>query len=129
MYYPMQTFLVAGISRSGVAAAELLLKKHARAVWLYDDVSDEGVRKNIAHLTQLGCRGVSKEELSARAAECDVLVLSPGIPIDHALPVLFRKEGKAIVGEAELAARELRCPVVAVTGTNGKTTTDRKSVV
>ena len=123
MYYPMQTFLVAGISRSGVAAAELLLKKHARAVWLYDDVSDEGVRKNIAHLTQLGCRGVSKEELSARVAECDVLILSPGIPIDHALPVLFRKEGKAIVGEAELAARELRCPVVAVTGTNGKTTT------
>lgn len=123
MYYPTQTFLVAGLSRSGVAAAELLVARHARAVYLYDDVSDEGVRKNIAHLEQLGCRSVAKEELTASAAECDVLVLSPGIPIDHALPVLFRKEGKAIVGEAELAAREMRCPVVAVTGTNGKTTT------
>ena len=108
MYYPTQTFLVAGLSRSGVAAAELLVARHARAVYLYDDVSDEGVRKSIAHFEQLGCRSVAKEGLTASAAECDVLVLSPGIPIDHALPVLFRKEGKAIVGEAELAAREMR---------------------
>ena len=68
MYYPTQTFLVAGLSRSGVAAAELLVARHARAVYLYDDVSDEGVRKNIAHLEQLGCRSVAKEELTASAA-------------------------------------------------------------
>lgn len=123
MNFPTQSFLVAGISRSGVSAAQFLVKKRARAVYLYDDVDDENVRKNIEILTKLGCHSVKKEELFACAAQCDVLVLSPGIPIDHPLPVQFRKEKKAIVGECELAAREMRCPIVAVTGTNGKTTT------
>lgn len=54
---------------------------------------------------------------------CDALVLSPGIPIDHPTAVAFKRSGKAVVGETELAARYMRCPVVAVTGTNGKTTT------
>ena len=123
MYYKTQTFLVAGISRSGAAAARFLLARGAKAVFLYDDISDEGVRQNMARLCEQGAKRAEKEDLPSLAARCDVLVLSPGIPIDHALPVLFKKEGKAIVGEAELAAREMRCPVVAVTGTNGKTTT------
>ncbi|MGN0817897.1 MAG: UDP-N-acetylmuramoyl-L-alanine--D-glutamate ligase, partial [Candidatus Coproplasma sp.] len=54
---------------------------------------------------------------------CDILVLSPGIPIDNSLPVAFRKAGKAIIGEEELGALYLRATAIAVTGTNGKTTT------
>lgn len=123
MFFPMQTFLVAGISRSGISAAEYLVAQHAKAVYLYDDVDDENVRAATERLSALGCRTVSKEEVFSRAAECDVLVLSPGIPIDHPLAVAFKKAGKAIVGEAELGARALHCPVIAVTGTNGKTTT------
>ena len=123
MYFPTQTFLVAGISRSGVAAAEYLLAHHAKAVLLYDDVSDAAVRSSMERLAARGCRTLSGEEVFSAVAECDVLVLSPGIPVDHPLPVAFRKAGKAIMGEAELGARGLRCPVVAVTGTNGKTTT------
>ena len=121
MYFPMQTFLVAGISRSGAAAAEYLLEQHAKAVFLYDDVSDDGVKSAVARLTERGCRELDKE--AAFSAQCDVLVLSPGIPIDHPLPVAYRKAGKCIIGEAELGVRALRCPVIAVTGTNGKTTT------
>ena len=123
MYFPTQTFLVAGISRSGIAAAEYLLGRHAKAVYLYDDVDDENVRKATERLVGMGCRALSKEDAANCAETCDVLVLSPGIPIDHPLPVAFKKAGKCIVGEAELGARALRCPVVAVTGTNGKTTT------
>ena len=123
MYFPTQRFLVAGISRSGVAAAEYLLARHAAEVLLYDDVADGNVRASCERLTQMGCRTLLREEAFASAADCDVLVLSPGIPVDPPLPVAFRKAGKAIVGEAELAARAMRCPVVAVTGTNGKTTT------
>ena len=121
MYFPEQTFLVAGMSRSGAAAAEYLLSKRAR-VYLYDDVASDAVRQTTERLVLKGAHAVRKEELSARAEECDVLVLSPGIPIDHPLPVSFKRMGKAVVGEAELGARALRCPVVAVTGTNGKTT-------
>ena len=74
-------------------------------------------------LSDKGCRIVAKEELSARAEECDILVLSPGIPIDHPLPLLFRRQKKRVMGEMELGALALRSPAVAVTGTNGKTTT------
>lgn len=123
MYFPTQTFLVAGMSRSGIAAAEYLLGQHAAAVYLYDDLDDENVRAATERLVALGGRAVSGDDVFSCAAECDVLVLSPGIPIDHPLPVAFRKAGKAIVGEAELGARALRVPAVAVTGTNGKTTT------
>ncbi len=121
MYFPEQTFLVAGISRSGVAAAEYLLAKGAK-VYLYDDVTDEAVREATEKLVVKGARTVKKEELASRSEECDVLVLSPGIPVDHPLPVSFKRMGKAVIGEAELGARALRCPLVAVTGTNGKTT-------
>ena len=121
MFFPMQTFLVAGISRSGVAAAEYLLSEGAK-VYLYDDVADENVRAATEKLVVKGAHAVKKEELSARSEQCDVLVLSPGIPIDHPLPVSFKRMGKAVIGEAELGARALRCPVIAVTGTNGKTT-------
>jgi UDP-N-acetylmuramoylalanine--D-glutamate ligase len=50
-------------------------------------------------------------------------VLSPGIPIDHPLAIAFKRNKKAVIGETELAARYIKNPVVAVTGTNGKTTT------
>ena len=66
---------------------------------------------------------LAKEELSKISGVCDALVLSPGIPVDHPLAVHFKRSGRAVIGESELAARYLRCPLIAVTGTNGKTTT------
>ncbi len=122
MLFTRQTFLVAGLSRSGIAAGEYLAAQGAK-VYLYDDVDDENVRSAIERLSRLGCVPVPKDELKERAQRCDILVLSPGIPVDHPLPVSFKRAGKRIVGEAELGALALRCPVVAVTGTNGKTTT------
>ena len=74
-------------------------------------------------LATKGARILPAEAVASAAEECDVLVLSPGIPIDHELPVFFRKKGKRIIGEAELGCLNLRSPLVAVTGTNGKTTT------
>ena len=120
MNFKTQKFLVAGLSRSGIAAADLLLARGA-AVYLYDDRPAALESEQARALRAAGARTVSGGEEGVRA--CDVLVLSPGIPIDHPLPVLFRRAGKAIVGEAELGCRLLRAPLVAVTGTNGKTTT------
>ncbi len=122
MLFTRQTFLVAGLSRSGIAASEYLLSKGAR-VCVFDDVENENVVAAENSLAERGCRVIPKEGLEEAAATCDVLVLSPGIPVDHPLPVSFRRAGKRIIGEAELGALALRCPVIAVTGTNGKTTT------
>lgn len=122
MLFARQTFLVAGLSRSGVSAAEYLLSKGAQ-VYVFDDVEEGGVAAAIAALTEKGCIPVKKEELAEKSERCDILVLSPGIPVDHPLPVSFRRAGKRIIGESELGALAIRCPIVAVTGTNGKTTT------
>ena len=122
MYFGNQKFLVAGLSRSGEGSAEFLLKRGA-AVYIYDDVVTDKVAEIIKALQAKGAVSVTSETLNDAVSLCDILVLSPGIPIDNRLPVAFRKLGKAIIGEEELAALFLRSPAVAVTGTNGKTTT------
>ena len=122
MLFERQSFLVAGLSRSGIASAEYLRERGA-TVYLYDDVDDENVRSAQARLKEIGCMPLTKNELEEKAERCDVLVLSPGIPIDHPLAVNFKRAGKRVLGETELAALAIRCPVIAVTGTNGKTTT------
>ncbi len=122
MYLTKQTFFVLGLSRSGRAAAEFLLRRGA-SVYIYDDIEGERVAQTAAALEKQGAKRVQKEELAQMEDKCDALVLSPGIPVDHPTAVAFKRKGKAVVGEAELAAIFMRCPVLAVTGTNGKTTT------
>lgn len=122
MYFGNQKFLVAGLSRSGEGSAEFLLRRGA-AVYIYDDVVTDKVAEIIKALQAKGAVSVTSETLNDAVSLCDILVLSPGIPIDNRLPVAFRKLGKAIIGEEELAALFLRSAAVAVTGTNGKTTT------
>ncbi len=122
MYPEKQIFLVLGLSRSGKAAAKYLLKRKS-TVYIYDDLSGERVEQTVSALTQLGAKRVKEEDLPQMAELCDILVLSPGIPIDHSVAVAFKRAGKAVVGETELAARFIKAPIVAVTGTNGKTTT------
>lgn len=122
MYPKRQTFLVLGLSRSGTAVAEFLLCKQAR-VYVYDDVSSARLETTANELQQKGAIRAEKERLAELADVCDALVLSPGIPIDHPLAVAFKRRQKAVLGEAEIAARYLQQPIIAVTGTNGKTTT------
>ena len=122
MYLSNQIFLVLGLSRSGRAAAEFLLARNA-TVFIYDDLTGERVEQIAELLEKRGAKRMKKEDLATAHERCDVLVLSPGIPIDHPLAIAFKRGKKAVVGETELAARYMRCPVVAITGTNGKTTT------
>lgn len=122
MFFGNQKFLVAGLSRSGEGCANFLLAKGAKT-YIYDDVITDGVAEKIKALQAKGAVAVTSETLNEAVAMCDILVLSPGIPIDNPLPVAFRKQGKAILGEEELACTYLRATAIAVTGTNGKTTT------
>ena len=121
MYLKRQAFLVLGLSKSGCAATEFLLAQKA-ITYIYDDVESERMEETMTTLEKKGARRVRKEYLSRMVEVCDGVVLSPGVPIDHAVAVAFKRQGKAVLGETELAARYMRCPIVAVTGTNGKTT-------
>ena len=122
MYLKRQVFFVLGLSKSGRAATEFLLSEKA-VTYIYDDISSDRVEQTAAALVALGARRVKKEELPHMTEVCDALVLSPGIPIDHPIAVAFKRNHRAVIGEAELASRYMRCPMIAVTGTNGKTTT------
>ncbi|MCI8370315.1 MAG: UDP-N-acetylmuramoyl-L-alanine--D-glutamate ligase [Clostridia bacterium] len=122
MYFKGQKFLVAGMSVSGESSARFLLERGAE-VYIYDDVVTDKINGIMSELSGLGAHVVTADTLDAATVKCDILVLSPGIPIDNVLPVAFRKQGKSIIGEEELAATFLRAASVAVTGTNGKTTT------
>lgn len=122
MYPKRQTFLVFGLSRSGKASAEFLLEKGAN-VYIYDDKTGERMETLLKELERIGAKSLKKEDLGEMVQNCDALVISPGIPIDHPLAVAFKRNNKAVIGESELASRYMRCPILAITGTNGKTTT------
>ena len=122
MYPKRQVFFVLGLSKSGRSAAEFLLEKGA-SVYMYDDLDSERIEQTAAKLSEKGAKRVKKEEVFRMSELCDALVLSPGVPIDHAIAVSFKRMGKALLGETELAARYMQAPILAVTGTNGKTTT------
>lgn len=111
-----QKFLVFGLSKSGVAAAKFLLARGGE-VHIYEELDSDKIRQNRAELIELGAK-----EAEGDRTGCDVLVLSPGVPINHPLAVEYRKLGKRVTGELELGALYLKAPVAAVTGTNGKTT-------
>ena len=121
MYLKRQVFLVLGLSKSGRAAAEFLLAEGA-VTYIYDDLFNDRVEQVAKELEEKGARRARKEDFSRLVEVCDGLVLSPGVPIDHPLAVAFKRNRRAVLGEAELAARFMRCPMIAVTGTNGKTT-------
>lgn len=122
MYPRKQVFFVLGLSRSGCAATEFLLAQSA-FTYIYDDLSSERIEQNAIALEKKGAKRVTKEDLPRVKEACDVLVISPGVPIDHPLAVAFKRAGKAVIGEMELATRYMRAPIIAITGTNGKTTT------
>ncbi len=122
MYLKKDKFLVVGASKSGVGAAKLLLGKGAKC-YIYDDNQSESVKTAQKNLEKLGAVIVGKEEIGEVVENVDVVVLSPGVAIDHDIPVAAKRSGKRIIGELELAFSFCHAPIVAVTGTNGKTTT------
>ncbi len=122
MYLKQQIFFVLGLSRSGKAAAEFLLTRGA-TVYMYDDLTNERIEQTIKDLQQKGAKRIKREDLPTMSEICDALVISPGIPVDHPIALAFKRVGRAVIGETELAARYIKSNLIAVTGTNGKTTT------
>jgi UDP-N-acetylmuramoylalanine--D-glutamate ligase len=85
---------------------------------------DEHALANVlAELDGLGIRFVLGRHDESDFLGADMIVVSPGVPMDHPLLLLAKEAGKEIVSEIELASRFISVPLVAITGTNGKTTT------
>lgn len=122
MYYKTQKFLVLGVSKSGYSVAEYLLKNHA-VCYVYEQFDTPKIKKSLETLLALGAIEVITEKANECIDDIDVLVISPGVPINHELAVLAKRKGKRVIGELEFGFLQFSPPTIAVTGTNGKTTT------
>tara|TARA_B100000575_G_C23143750_1_gene666858 strand:+ start:15476 stop:16969 length:1494 start_codon:yes stop_codon:yes gene_type:complete len=115
---PGTKVVVIGAARSGVGAAELLHKAGAVVF-----VSDHGAISNPMRERLQKC-GIAFEEGGHTAAASDgtFAVLSPGVPTNTALVQEYVLQNKAVVSEIELASWYCTSPMIAITGSNGKTT-------
>jgi UDP-N-acetylmuramoylalanine--D-glutamate ligase len=114
--------LVVGLGKSGLAAA-LFLRRHGAQVTVSDIRSAEVLAKDIPALLEQGINVEAGGHGLLTFRRQDLIVVSPGVPLDTPELVQARNFGRPIIGELELAARFLRGKILAVTGSNGKTTT------
>lgn len=114
---PKRRALVVGFGSSGRSSARFLVQAGWTVVAV-DDRPDAAKAEAAARLGAQWLGAVSPERLSTLAEGAEEVVVSPGVPLSHPVFGLSRP----LVGELELGARAARVPMVAVTGTNGKTT-------
>lgn len=117
-----KTVLIVGAGKSGIAAGELLRKKGI-AYRLYDgnkELSKEELQKNDIWKD---CGIILGELPTEILADTGLAVLSPGVPTDLPVIAAIREQGIPIWGEIELAYHFAKGRLLAITGTNGKTTT------
>lgn len=123
-------FVVVGLGVSGLAVCRALARKGIKNVIAYDDENIEHRNPDLCEeLRSLNYRVVwgreGASEVLGGLSPGDTIVVSPGVPLDNPVVWEAAKKGAEIIGELEWAWRNLSKPVsvVAVTGTNGKTTT------
>ncbi|MEP6852837.1 MAG: UDP-N-acetylmuramoyl-L-alanine--D-glutamate ligase [bacterium] len=117
-----RTVLVAGVRVAGAAVARVLLERGARV--RLADADPAGAGPALDDLVRAGARFVG--DPTDVPTDVDLVVTSPGLRLDHPLARAARVAGRPVIGEVELAWRMRpadAAPWLAVTGTNGKTTT------
>lgn len=114
--------LIIGAARSGIAAARFLVKQGA-TVALNDQKPIEKWSAEALALKELGVGLLPGDPPSWLLDQIELVVVSPGVPATI-IPIRYaERAGAEVIGEVELAARYLKGRIVAITGSNGKTTT------
>lgn len=124
--------LVVGLGRSGIAAAKYLLTEGA-IVTITDSKTEAELKNEINDLSAFASKllhfrapalqyylGNNPPEIFAKS---ELIVLSPGVPLDTAGVKLARERGIAVVSEIEIVLRHIKGRIIGITGTNGKSTT------
>src|SRR5215468_10463316 len=114
--------LVVGLGKSGVASA-LFLKARGARVTVSDTRTEQQLHQEIPTLLDRGIAIETGGHGERTFRDQDLIVVSPGVPTDVPPLARARALGLPVIGEIELASRFLRGKIVAITGSNGKTTT------
>ena len=115
--------IVAGTGKSGISATKLLVN-HGVKVYLFDENKDRDIeaikeKTGDSELVQIELGELGEDALSSS----QLMVISPGIPVDAPFTDVVRNAGIPIWSEIELAYHYGKGKIAAITGTNGKTTT------
>ena len=116
------SILIVGLGASGIAAARFLAQLGKR-IGLADEKSEAALDSALKSLDGIAFTGHFGPHRDEDFTAYPMIVLSPGV--DSELPVMqrARKSGVRVIGEMELASSFIKEPIIAITGTNGKTTT------
>ena len=117
----MSKVLIIGAARSGLAAAAFLAQKGEEVI--VTDTNLKAQKESEEALKNYEIRYIWGKQPDIDELAVDMIVVSPGVPLSIA-PIRRAKElGIKVIGEVELAYLNAKAPIVAITGTNGKTTT------
>lgn len=108
---------VVGLGRTGISVVQFLLAQQAEVV-AFDTRENPALAEQLPATVPLHTGPLD----AAQLAQCDVLVVSPGLSVQGEPFSGQRKAGKTVIGDIELFAQAADAPVVAITGSNGKTT-------
>jgi UDP-N-acetylmuramoylalanine--D-glutamate ligase len=122
MQFNGKKILVLGAAISGISVARILRGLGA-AVTLSDAKTADKLKHDISGLEAAGVRLALGRQDETLLDGVDILVLSPGVSIYIPLVAAAQNRGIAVMSEIEVAYRLCRAPIIAITGTNGKTTT------
>src|SRR5215472_8736607 len=114
--------LVVGLGRSGAASA-IFLQEHGAKVIVSDSKSEAQLQSDVPALLDRGISIETGQHGQRTFRDQDLIVVSPGVPSDQPQLQHARTLGIPVIGEVELAFRFLQGKVLAITGSNGKTTT------
>jgi UDP-N-acetylmuramoylalanine--D-glutamate ligase len=117
-----KNILVIGMALSGISAAKLCMNKQGN-VTVYDGKTREQLKDSLDLFHELKPRLMLGEFDYSILQSTDLIVLSPGVPTDLLFITKAVKNDIPVISEIELAYRLCKAPIVAITGTNGKTTT------
>ena len=114
------TTLVAGLGRTGLSCVRFLHRLGLKVVVADSRETPPGLAELRRELPDVACHLGGLE--TALLEGCEQVILSPGIATDHPFAVAARARGLPVLGDVELFARCARAPVIAITGSNGKST-------
>lgn len=119
--FPYSHVLVLGLAKSGTAAAKLLLKNHINV--RINDFKTNQNDKKVQDLIEMGADVIVGSHPLSVLDGIELIVKNPGIPYDNIILKEAKKRKIPIITEVEIAGKIVENPVIAITGSNGKTTT------